>query len=352
VALFHAVGITPEAPTREDAFGGREPEATHTIDPSDVGRALQELSTVPDGSPITAVCLGTPHFSRTEWDRLIPLLRQVAPWRGVPIYVSTDRTTMQALQAEGRLEGLDAFGLKVVTDTCTYLTPIVEKLDGAVMTNSGKWAHYAPGNLGFDVAFGELEDCIASAAAARVIRHSAWGSPTPLVARREGDRLRRGLAGAGVERERVEAERPARTNKKTKGALGYAPGSADAPALVLQDPLSLWGGIDVETGRIIDHSHPDRGACVSGTILVMPGGRGSSSSSSVLAEALRRGTGPAAIVLAVPDPILTVGALVARSLYGLRCPILVCDVAGLATGARVRVSADETGAGRVDVDVV
>jgi predicted aconitase len=68
------------------------------------------------------------------------------------------------------LEGLDAFGLKVVTDTCTYLTPIVEKLEGAVMTNSGKWAHYAPGNLGFEVAFGELEDCIASAAAGCVVR--------------------------------------------------------------------------------------------------------------------------------------------------------------------------------------
>ena len=58
----------------------------------------------------------------------------------------------------------------VVTDTCTYLTPILERLDGAVMTNSGKWAHYAPGNLGVQVAFGELEDCVASAAAGRVAR--------------------------------------------------------------------------------------------------------------------------------------------------------------------------------------
>jgi predicted aconitase len=170
VALFHAVGITPEAPTRGAAFGGVEPEASFTIGPEDVARALRQLSTVPDGSPITAVCLGTPHFSRAEWDRLIPMLRQAAPGRGVPIYVSTDRATWQALEAEGRLEGLGAFGLKVVTDTCTYLTPIVEKLEGAVMTNSGKWAHYAPGNLGFEVAFGELEDCIASAAAGLVVR--------------------------------------------------------------------------------------------------------------------------------------------------------------------------------------
>jgi predicted aconitase len=125
---------------------------------------------VPDGSPITAVCLGTPHFSRDEWNRLLPLLRAVAPSRQIPIYVNTGRATLQELQDEGALEGTAAFNLIVVADTCTYLTPILERLDGTVMTNSGKWAHYAPGNLGVQVAFGELEDCIASAAAGRVVR--------------------------------------------------------------------------------------------------------------------------------------------------------------------------------------
>jgi uncharacterized protein len=119
-----------------------------------------------------------------------------------------------------------------------------------------------------------------------------------------------------------------------------ASGEAEGPALVLDDPLSLWGGIDVATGRIIDRSHPQLGACVTGTILVMPGGRGSSSSASVLAEAVRRGTGPAGIVLGMPDPILTVGALVAESLYGLRCPIVVGDLRGIVTGDRLRIGAE------------
>lgn len=135
----------------------------------------------------------------------------------------------------------------------------------------------------------------------------------------------------------------------TRQGRSYAAGEAEGTALVLREPLSLWGGIDVETGRIIDHTHPDRGARVTGTILVMPGGRGSSSSSSVLAEAVRRGTGPAGIVLSVPDPILIVGAIVARSLYGLRCPIVVCDTAGLVTGIRLRLTAEDAGAARVDV---
>jgi predicted aconitase len=170
VAMFHAVGITPEAPTLADAFGGRAPETTIELRPADIAKALRELSTTPDGTPVTAVCLGTPHFSRDEWDRMLPLLAEVAPERGVPIYVNTGRATLEGLERDGRLAGTDRFALRVVTDTCTYLTPILERMDGTVMTNSGKWAHYAPGNLGVHVAFGELEDCIASAAAGRVVR--------------------------------------------------------------------------------------------------------------------------------------------------------------------------------------
>jgi uncharacterized protein len=123
----------------------------------------------------------------------------------------------------------------------------------------------------------------------------------------------------------------------TRPVQRYTPGDAAGAALVLAEPLSFWGGIDAATGRVIDHSHPDLGACITGRILVMPGGRGSSSSSSVLAETIRRGTGPAAIVLGTPDPILAVGALVAEALYGLRCPVVVCGLDGIRTGDALRV---------------
>lgn len=130
-------------------------------------------------------------------------------------------------------------------------------------------------------------------------------------------------------------------------AQALTPGEAEADALVLAEPLSFWGGIDVATGRIIDHSHPDLGRVITGRVLVMPGGRGSSSSASVFAESIRRGTGPSAVVLATPDPILTVGALVAQSLYGLRCPVVVCAIDGIATGDRVRILAAEEGEAEV-----
>lgn len=172
VALFHAIGITPEAETAEQAFAGRAPVETIDIRPDDVAHTVAHLSTVPDGTSITAVCLGTPHCSEDEWVRLLALLDDRPYLPAVPIYVNTGRETLAALDADGRLQRARDRGVIVVADTCTYLTPILERLDGAVMTNSGKWAHYAPGNLGVGVAFGELEDCVDSAYAARVTRRS------------------------------------------------------------------------------------------------------------------------------------------------------------------------------------
>jgi uncharacterized protein len=93
-------------------------------------------------------------------------------------------------------------------------------------------------------------------------------------------------------------------------------------ALVLDEGLSLWGGMDPATGELIDVHHPQRGTNVSGRVLVMPNGRGSSSSASVLAEAVRAGTAPAAIVLAEPDLILAIGSTVAEELYGVRVPVI------------------------------
>lgn len=118
-------------------------------------------------------------------------------------------------------------------------------------------------------------------------------------------------------------------------------GSARGEVLHLDAPLSFWGGTD-DAGRIIDAHHPQHGASVSGRVLVMTSGRGSSSSSYVLAEQLRCGTGPAAIVLAEADAIIALGALVAAELYGLATPVVrvaMADLARLETGSWVTVDA-------------
>lgn len=110
-----------------------------------------------------------------------------------------------------------------------------------------------------------------------------------------------------------------------RSAAILAPGEASGTATVLVEPLSLWGGLDPATGTIIDAHHPQVGTVVTGRVLVMSGGRGSSSSASVLAEAIRAGTAPAGIVLAEEDLILAIGAAVGEELYGVRMPIVILE---------------------------
>lgn len=109
-------------------------------------------------------------------------------------------------------------------------------------------------------------------------------------------------------------------------------GVARGEVVRLDEGLSFWGGYDSQHGVIIDRSHPQHGESLVGKVVFMPHGRGSSSASSVLAEALRAGTAPAAIVLGEPDQILVVGSLVARLLYGVECPIYVGDSSELPDG--------------------
>ena len=114
-------------------------------------------------------------------------------------------------------------------------------------------------------------------------------------------------------------------------------------ALVLAEPLSLWGGMDPATGVLIDAHHPQRGASLAGRVVVMASGRGSSSSASVLAEAVRAGTTPAAILLGEPDLILAIGSAVAEELYGRSVPVVVLPPQALAAirdGAGVVIGED------------
>jgi predicted aconitase len=173
VAMFHAVGITPEAPTLETATGGVEPDLEATLGPEDLAEARRELTTVAEG-PLGAISLGTPHCSLAEVERIAALVAEAPPV--VPAYVNLGRDTL----AEAARRGLDVrlaeAGVTLVSDTCTYITPILHDLAGPVMTDSAKWAWYAPGNLGFDVVFGSTLECVRSAALGHVWHDpEAWG---------------------------------------------------------------------------------------------------------------------------------------------------------------------------------
>lgn len=166
VALFHVVGRTPEAPTLDAIAAGPDlPEMV--VDADRLRRARRSLTTTRTDT-LSAISIGTPHFSLEEFETLVELLPE-RPFV-VPFYVSTGRDVLARVTDAGWEPALGAAGVTIVTDTCTYVTPILRApVTGAVMTNSGKWAWYAPGNLDIEVAFGSLAECVASASAGRVI---------------------------------------------------------------------------------------------------------------------------------------------------------------------------------------
>jgi predicted aconitase len=166
VALVHVLGVTPEAPTLEEALHGRPPQRTADVSVDDLRRARRSLTTS-TGDRLGAVSVGTPHFSVAEFAALLPLLEGLRPQ--VPVYVSTGRYVLEQVREKGWLGPIERAGVQVVVDTCTYVTSVMQSPQGAVMTNSAKWAYYAPGNLGVEVVFGSLEECVRSAAAGRVV---------------------------------------------------------------------------------------------------------------------------------------------------------------------------------------
>jgi hypothetical protein len=167
VALFHVLGVTPEAATLKDAFGDAAPRATLRPSPADLVAARDGLSTA-DGSRIDAVAIGSPHLSLAECEALERAL--AGRTLRTPFYACTGRHVVKALEASGARQKLEALGVTLVADTCVVVTPILKTPSGALMTNSGKFAHYAPGSTGHDTIFGSLEDCVESAVAGRVVR--------------------------------------------------------------------------------------------------------------------------------------------------------------------------------------
>jgi cis-L-3-hydroxyproline dehydratase len=174
VALFHIVGVTPEANSLEQAFQGRRPERIVDVSLADLRSARDELSTA-EGERLDMVVLGSPHFSLAEFRQLAPLLEGQRAHPGVRFLVTSSRAMAHLAKQAGFLEPLEKFGGKVTVDTCILATPMLPPEIKILMTNSAKYAYYAPGMLNTQVAFGSLADCVRSAVGGRVSREeSLW----------------------------------------------------------------------------------------------------------------------------------------------------------------------------------
>lgn len=167
VGLFHILGVTPEAPDLKTVAGSDRALPVIPVTPAMLGGARAGLSTSMEAK-IDAVAIGSPHCSVEE---LLALDGLIAGRRlAVPFYACTGRHAVKALEAAGRRAALEAAGVTLVADTCIVVTPILSAISGVLMTNSGKFAHYATGNTGYGVQYGALKDCVESAVSGRLKR--------------------------------------------------------------------------------------------------------------------------------------------------------------------------------------
>jgi hypothetical protein len=176
VALFHMVGITPEALTLDQAFQGHSSLETVDVTMESLRESRRQLSHA-DGDELHLVVLGSPHFSLAEFKRLAPLVDGKRKHPQVKFLVTSSRAMTQLADKAGFIKSLQDFGAQITVDTCILTSPMLPRDIQSLMTNSAKFAYYSPGMLQKNIAFGSLEDCVTSAVKGRIVRdETAWTS--------------------------------------------------------------------------------------------------------------------------------------------------------------------------------
>jgi len=150
---------------------------------------------------------------------------------------------------------------------------------------------------------------------------------------------------SGPEAKQARSRAPRGARERAISGRAVVPGSAEGIALVTTEPISLWGGLNAQTGEIIDRRHERSGEIVTGRVFVLPQGRGSSTASAILLESVRTGKAPAAIINLRLDPILALGSIVADELYHKPVPIVLlsqADFDSIREGDHVSIRPDGT----------
>ena len=168
LSMFHAVGLTPQAATLEEATGHSTAVRVLQVTTDDIRRAGTRLCRN-DGETLTGIYLGAPHFSLEEFARLGRRLDGRTVSDAVEMVVSTSHEVVASLHRTGMLDRLLASGVRIVTGRCTYYPPAAGRSGGHALTNSAKWAWYAPAALGVSVSYAGLDACAESACAGKLV---------------------------------------------------------------------------------------------------------------------------------------------------------------------------------------
>ena len=177
--LFHIAGVTPEALDPAAVLDADQPLAVERIALKDLLLSWRELNSARD-SQVDVVSLGNPHFSLSEFAALARLCSGRRCHPDVVLAITCGRAVLEQARAAGHIAVLEGFGVTLVTDTCWCMLgePVIPPAARTLMTNSGKYAHYAPGLAGRTVHFASLGECVDAACTARASGHlPAWLQP-------------------------------------------------------------------------------------------------------------------------------------------------------------------------------
>jgi predicted aconitase/predicted aconitase with swiveling domain len=181
--LFHIAGITPEAIDPEQVLEMEVSIPVETIRLNDLLVSWRELNSARD-SRVDVVSLGNPHFSLSEFAHLARLCLGRHKHPDVVLAITCGRAVLEQAREAGHIAVIEAFGATLVTDTCWCMLgePVIPPGATTLMTNSGKYAHYAPGLVGRKVHFASLAECVDTACSATASgRLPAWlNIATPL----------------------------------------------------------------------------------------------------------------------------------------------------------------------------
>ena len=163
--LFHIAGVTPEALNPEQVVDGPLPVIKISL--QDLRLSWQELNSARDPK-VDVVSLGNPHFSLSEFAHLARLCQGRQRHPEVVLAITCGRAILEQARAAGHIAVLEAFGATLVSDTCWCMLgePVIPPAARNLMTNSGKYAHYAPGLVGRKVHFASLAECVDAACSA------------------------------------------------------------------------------------------------------------------------------------------------------------------------------------------
>ena len=177
--LFHIAGVTPEAIDPAQVLEAGARIAVEKIRLQDLMLSWRELNSARDPR-VDVVSLGNPHFSLGEFAHLARLCRGRHKHPDVVLAITCGRAVLEQAREAGHLAVIEAFGATLVTDTCWCMLgePVIPPVATTLMTNSGKYAHYAPGLVGRKVHFASLAECVDAACSATASgRLPAWLQP-------------------------------------------------------------------------------------------------------------------------------------------------------------------------------